>query len=244
LRPSPNDNDTFRNNPNEWHEGGQPELIDLNEGHLVLMKSNRDLYGNAPDKSDIVLLLIDVINDFEFAGGAELFRNALPVAKSIARLKERARRAGVPVIYANDNFGRWRSDFNKIVQHCLRDRVRGEPIAKLLKPDEDDYFVLKPKHSGFFSTTLDLLLEYLGARTLILTGIAGNNCVLFTANDAYMRDYKLLIPAECTASISQIDNENALRQMQEVLKADIRSSAEITFGAASQTSEQTQAAHL
>ncbi len=205
------------------------------------MKSNNDLHGNAPDESEVVLLLIDVINDLEFEGGEELLRNALPAAKNIARLKERARAAKVPVIYANDNFGRWRSDFNKIVEHCLHDGVRGKAIAELLKPDEEDYFVLKPKHSGFFLTTLDLLLEYLGARTLILTGIAGNNCVLFTANDAYMRDYRLIIPADCTASISAADNENALRQMQTVLKADIRSSVEVTFDAA-RGREQTQAA--
>ncbi len=205
------------------------------------MKSNSDLHGNAPDQSEVVLLLIDVINDLEFEGGDELLSNALPVAKNIARLKERARAAKVPVIYANDNFGRWRSDFKKIVEHCLHDRVRGKPIAELLKPDEEDYFVLKPKHSGFFFTTLDLLLEYLGARTLILTGIAGNNCVLFTANDAYMRDYRLVIPADCTASISRADNESALRQMQTVLKADIRSSVEVTFDVA-RGREQTQAA--
>jgi len=201
-------------------------------------ESNKDLHGNAPDKSAVILLLIDVINDLEFEGGEELFRHALPAAKNIARLKERARQADVPVIYANDNFGRWRSDFNATVEHCLRDHVRGEPIAKLLKPNDDDYFVLKPKHSGFFSTVLDLLLEYLGARTLILTGFAGNNCVLFTANDAYLRDYQLLIPADCTASINPTDNENALRQMQTVLKADIRPSAGITFGSDSKTAGQ------
>jgi len=193
------------------------------------MEKNGDLHGNAPDKSEVVLLLIDVINDLEFEGGEELLQNALPAAKNIAHLKERARQAEVPVIYANDNFGRWRSDFNKIVQHCLRDQVRGQPIAELLKPEEEDYFVLKPKHSGFFSTTLDLLLEYLGAHTLVIAGIAGNNCVLFTANDAYMRDYKLIIPANCTASINQTDNDNALQQMQDVLKADIRPSAEVEF---------------
>lgn len=207
------------------------------------MTSNSDLHGNAPDKSEVVLLLIDVINDMEFPGGKELLRNALPAAKNITRLKERARQAKVPIIYANDNFGRWRSDFNRIVMHCLEDEVRGRPIAELLQPDDDDYFVLKPKHSGFFSTTLDLLLEYLGARTLILTGIAGNNCVLFTANDAYMRDYKLIIPADCTASIKQTDNDNALRQMQEVLKADIRPSAQVTFVGAKRGTAQTQAAH-
>jgi nicotinamidase-related amidase len=190
---------------------------------------NGDLHGSAPDKSEIVLLLIDVINDLEFPGGEELLQSALPAAKNIARLKERARQANVPVIYANDNFGRWRSDFNRIVEHCLRNDLRGQPIVELLKPDDDDYFVLKPKHSGFFSTTLDLVLEYLGARTLVVTGFAGNNCVLFTANDAYMRDYKLIIPADCIASVNQDDNDSALQQMQKVLKADVRASDQIEF---------------
>jgi nicotinamidase-related amidase len=207
------------------------------------MEKNNDLHGNAPDKSEVALLLIDIINDLEFPGGEELLRNALPAAKNIALLKERARQASVPVIYVNDNFGRWRSDFNRIVKHCLDDEVRGKPIAELLKPDDDDYFVLKPKHSGFFSTTLDLVLEYLGARTLVITGIAGNNCVLFTANDAYMRDYKLIIPADCTASIDRKNNDNALRQMQDVLKADISSSGEVEFVPGPQRHvEQTQAA--
>lgn len=191
------------------------------------MKKNNDLHGNAPDKSEVALVLIDVINDLEFEGGEELLRTALPAAKQIARLKERAHQAGVPVIYVNDNFGRWRSDFKRIVTHCLRESVRGRAIAELLQPDDDDYFVLKPKHSGFFSTTLELLLEYLGAHRLVLAGFAGNNCVLFTANDAYMRDYDLIIPADCTASINPAENEYALRQMQQVLKADTRPSTEI-----------------
>jgi nicotinamidase-related amidase len=193
------------------------------------MEKNNDLHGNAPDKSEVAVLLIDVINDLEFPGGEELLKSALPAAKNIARLKERARRAQVPIIYVNDNFGKWRSDFKRIVTHCLQENVRGRRIAELLEPDHQDYFVLKPKHSGFFSTTLDLVLEYLGARTLVLTGIAGNNCVLFTANDAYMRDYQLIIPADCTASISQQDNNSALRQMQTVLKADISASDQIEF---------------
>ena len=193
------------------------------------MKKNKDLHGNAPDESEVALLLIDVINDIEFEGGEKLLRCALPAAKNIARLKKRAQQAGVPVIYVNDNFGRWRSDFKRIVTHCQRDDVRGRPVAELLAPDEDDYFVLKPKHSGFFSTALELLLKYLGARRLVLTGFAGNNCVLFTANDAYMRDYDLLIPADCTASIDPAENDYALRQMQEVLKADIRPADEIEF---------------
>jgi len=199
-----------------------------------MQKKNRDLHGNVPDDTELALLLIDVINDLEFEGGDVLLPHALASARNIARLKERANQAGVPVIYVNDNFGRWRSDFKRIVAHCLREPVRGRPIAELLAPAEDDYFVLKPKHSGFFSTTLDLLLEYLGVHTLILTGIAGNNCVLFTANDAYMRDFNLVVPADCVASIKREENVYALKQMAEVLKADIRPSSELDFAESKQ----------
>ncbi len=81
---------------------------------------NEDLHGNAPDKADVALLLIDVINDLNFPEGEELLRYALPMARQIAALKKRAKGQGVAVIYVNDNFGRWRSDFNAQVEHCLR----------------------------------------------------------------------------------------------------------------------------
>lgn len=188
---------------------------------------NEDLHGNVPDKAEVALLLIDVINDLEFDGGAQLLEHALPMAEKIAALKRRARQAEIPVIYVNDNFGKWQSDFQKILNHCLEDDVRGRPVAELLKPDEDDYFVLKPKHSGFFSTTLDTLLEYLRAKTLILTGMAANICVLFTANDAYMRDFGLVIPRDCVASNTVEENEHAIELMEQVLKADTTPSAEL-----------------
>src|SRR6185437_11412781 len=188
---------------------------------------NEDLHGNAPDKAEVALLLIDVINDLEFPEGDQLLRHALPMAERLLALKRRARVAGIPVIYVNDNFGRWRSDFNTQVEHCLQDGVRGRPIAERLRPDEGDYFVLKPKHSGFYSTTLDILLEYFGAKTLILTGMAANICVLFTANDAYMRDFHLVVPADCVASNTEEENRHALEQMRKVLKADIRPSDEL-----------------
>ncbi|HET9295417.1 MAG TPA: isochorismatase family cysteine hydrolase, partial [Candidatus Binatia bacterium] len=140
---------------------------------------------------------------------------------------------GIPVIYVNDNFGKWQSDFRKLVDHCLKDNVKGRPIAQLLRPDEQDYFVLKPKHSAFYSTSLDLLLRYLKADTVILTGIAGNICVLFTASDAYMRDFHLLVPRDCIASETEADNQYALTYMSKVLKADTRPSTDIDFKAMS-----------
>ncbi len=194
-----------------------------------MQEKNSDLHGSAPDNASIALLLVDVVNDFEFEGGEALLRHALPVAEHIAELKERCSREGIPAIYVNDNFGKWQSDFKKLVAHCLDDGTRGEKVVELLKPDEDDYFVLKPKHSGFFSTTLDLLLEHLGARTLILAGWTGDICVLFTAGDAFMRDYRLIIPADCIASQDETENESALKFMERVLEADIRTSAQLEF---------------
>jgi len=192
---------------------------------------NPDLHGNVPDRSDVVLLLIDVINDLEFDTGEALLRHALPMARKIAALKRRARVARIPVIYVNDNFGKWRSDLNALVEHCLEDGVRGERIVKLLKPDEEDYFVLKPKHSGFFSTTLDTLLAYLKAKTLVLTGLTGNFCVFLTASDAFMRDFNIVVPRDCVASIRKNDNDYALQQMRIVLDADLTLSDELDFRA-------------
>jgi nicotinamidase-related amidase len=153
------------------------------------------------------------------------------MSRRLARLKRRARAAGVPAIYVNDNFGRWRSDWRQLVEHCLRDGVRGKPIVERLLPEPDDYFVLKPKNSAFFATTLDTLLRYLQAQTLILTGLAGNICVLFTANDAYMRDFHIYVPGDCTASNTVRDNNQALALMEQVLDVCTCPSSELDLEA-------------
>jgi nicotinamidase-related amidase len=190
---------------------------------------NQDLHGNAPDEAAVALIIIDVINDLEFPGGDRLLRHALPMADHLAALKRRAKAAGIPIIYANDNFGRWKSDFRRMLERCLQGGTRGRPLAERLAPDEDDYFVLKPKHSAFFATTLHVLLRYLGVRTVILTGLTGNSCVLFTAADAFMRDFHLLVPADCVASIDVNDNRRALERMRKTLGADVRVSRSIAL---------------
>jgi nicotinamidase-related amidase len=189
----------------------------------------RDRLGHAPDKSETALLLIDVINPIEFEGGENLLRHALPMARALAGLKRRAKDAGIPVIYVNDNFGRWRSEFPKIVEYCVEGNTRGRPVVEQLIPEEDDYFVLKPKHSAFFQTPLEILLRYLGASTLIMTGMAGDICVVFSANDAYLRDFRIIVPPDCTASEVAEHNRQVLMLMQRVLKAEILPSAEIKF---------------
>src|SRR3954465_3149264 len=155
---------------------------------------NNDLHGNVPDQCSVALILIDVINDMEFESGEALFKNALPAANKLSALRRRAKAAGVPVIYVNDNFGKWRSDFRQQLGHVLEDGVRGEEVAELLRPDEQDYFVLKAKHSGFYPTHLDLLIDYLQVKTVVLAGFNTDACVLFTAADAYMRDLRIIVP--------------------------------------------------
>lgn len=192
---------------------------------------NEDLHGNAPDKADTALLIIDVLNDLEFEGGEALLESALPMADALRELKRRAKAEGIPVVYVNDNFGKWRSDFRQQLDHCLNDGVRGEPVVERLVPDEDDYFVLKPKHSGFYNTTLPVLLEYLQVRRVIVTGIATDNCVLFTAGDAYIRDLEVVVPADCCAAINPDRHLAALDQMKGTLKADIREWAALDLAA-------------
>ena len=189
----------------------------------------RPQLSHAP--SAAALLLIDVINDLDFEQADALLRQGLPMAHHLAALKAKAARLQIPIVYVNDNFGHWKSDFRHIVERCCSEDSRGAEISRMLRPAEPDYFVLKPKHSGFYATTLDVLLENLHAETLILTGIAANICVLFTANDAYMRDYNIVVPSDCVAANTAEEREYSLRQIKNVLKGDIRESTEIDLAA-------------
>ncbi|HUR33335.1 MAG TPA: isochorismatase family cysteine hydrolase [Vicinamibacterales bacterium] len=180
--------------------------------------------------SGTALLLIDVINDLSFPGSQALIAQAEPMAIRLAALKRRASSAGVPCIYVNDNFGRWRSDFRQTVSHCTARSSPGRRVSTRLRPTTRDYFVLKPKHSGFFGTTLDPLLEALRIRRLVLAGIAGNICVLFTANDAHMREFKIFAPADCIVSNTAADNDHALRQIRTVMAGTITPSTQLAFG--------------
>lgn len=191
---------------------------------------SHDLHGCCPDSSRVALLIVDMINGLEFVDGEAMRRHAEPMAERLAALAERARAAKIPVIYVNDNFGRWRSDFMAQVAH-VRKETRGRKLAELLEPLPQDYFVLKPKHSGFFATGLEVLLQYLDVHWIILTGIASNICVLFTANDAYMRDYGIVVPRDCVAACSEELNEQALTMMRRTLKVATPSSTELDLEA-------------
>jgi nicotinamidase-related amidase len=182
--------------------------------------SNDDLDGFVPDKARAALLIVDVVNGLEFPGGDELLEAATAMAEQIHHLKQACRREAIPAIYANDNFGRWQSRFDQLTRHYLEQSCRGAPIIRRLMPQEDDYNVVKPKHSAFYATPLNLLLKHLGVENLIIAGLTTDRCVTFTAHDAYMRDYRLFVPENCSASIRAEDHRVSLETMNRVLKAD------------------------
>ena len=172
------------------------------------------------------LLLIDVINDLEFDGGDRLLPAALAMAEAIAALKTAARARGIPTIYVNDNFSHWQSSIEVLIDTYLARNVRGAPLVRMLRPDQDDYHVLKPHQSGFFGTPLELLLEHLEADRVLITGLTSDRCVMLTAMDAYMRGYGIAVPADCAAAIEPEHHDQSLAYMARVLQAETRPSTE------------------
>jgi nicotinamidase-related amidase len=173
------------------------------------------------------LVLVDTINGFDFEGSEGLVREAERAAERIEALARRARAVAVPVIYVNDNFGRWRSDFRATIEACTAPGQPGRDVSRRLRPEPDDYFVLKPMHSAFYATPFELLLDHLDVGTLILTGFAADLCVLFTAHDAHMRGLRLVVPSDCTAANSPSLTERALLHLREALSASIEQSTSV-----------------
>jgi len=167
------------------------------------------------------LLLVDVISAFDFDGGDRLLRFARRAAPRVRALRDAFARREAPVVYCNDNFGQWRSDFRQVIERCVAPDARGSDVAQLLRPREDDYFVLKPKHSAFFATPLDVLLRCLEVRAIVICGFAGDGCVLATALDAHMRDYRVSVAGDATASQSLARNRRALRDLAATEVADV-----------------------
>ena len=173
-----------------------------------------------------------MISNWQFPDANALLPRAAAIAPRIAALKRRCKRAGVPVVYANDNQGRWRSDFRQMFELALAAGGAAERIAQQLAPDEDDYFVLKPKHSAFYSTPLHLLLQHLKVQRIVVTGVAGDQCVLATAADAHMRDYEVIVPRDCVASQSAARNRRAFTHFDESLQVGTTPSTRLRLAAA------------
>lgn len=179
-----------------------------------------------------VLLLVDFITPLDFPGSSRLAAPALAAARAAAALKQRLRSEGVTTIYANDNYGVWQSDFHSQVAGCLaRDGEAGE-IARVLYPQADDITILKPRHSAFYGSPLELLLAEMDTRELVICGLATDMCVQLTAADAFLREFRTWVPADCTAAEDEDAKAAALAYMASVLKCDVRPSNKVPPGPA------------
>jgi len=177
--------------------------------------------AQAPHHSPTVLILIDVINHFEYPDGEKILRQALPLAPRLARLKKRAQATGISTIYVNDNFGQWRSDAAKLLDYCVRPEAIGKSFVEQIQPDKNDYFVLKPMHSGFYQTPLEVLLRYLDASTLLLCGLTTNSCIVCTAHDAKMREFHLYVPSDCSAARTVKEHRQAIEHIRKMTDAKV-----------------------
>jgi len=179
------------------------------------------MHGLLPDRARAALVILDMISDFRFPDGPAVQRAAQRIARRVADLKQRAKKAGLACIYVNDNPGRWRSDSRALIEHCLARNSPGAEIVELLRPEPSDYFMLKPRHSAFYATPFEVLLGHLGTRRLLLTGVSSHQCVLFTATDAHVRNFELIIPRDCVAGPKAGDTQFALRYLSDVLGARV-----------------------
>jgi nicotinamidase-related amidase len=178
-------------------------------------------------RSRTVLLILDMISDFAFPDGKAVLRSARQIAPRIVSLKARAAKARIPTIYVNDNLGRWRSDLNALLVRCAREEAMGCDVVQQIAPAANDFVLLKPKHSGFYATPLAELLEAARAKRLILTGVSAHQCVLFTANDAYLREFELIIPGDCIGAPSRQQSRFALQYFSSVLNAEVGASTRL-----------------
>ena len=169
---------------------------------------------------DTALLVVDMISCWDFPDADVLLPFAAEIAPRIAALKQRCAAAGIPTLYCNDNRGRWRSDFRSLVEAASACGGPGADIVRRLEPRQADYFVLKPMHSAFFGTPLELLLAHLGARRIILTGVSSDQCIMASAAEARMRDLEVVVPCDAVASQSAERNEAALLQFRETHKLE------------------------
>lgn len=172
------------------------------------------------------LLLVDLLSDFTFPGGGKLARQLLKRAGAISKLASRFRRARMPVIYVNDNFGRWDEDLARLAVQAQASRL-GKKVLAFIAPQPGDLFVLKPHLSAFYQTPLEHLLASRRIRDIVIAGVATDKCVLATALDAHMRKMRIAVPVDCSAAVSPGDHASAIEIIRRGAEARIGRSANL-----------------
>jgi nicotinamidase-related amidase len=174
-------------------------------------------FGFAPGDA---LLAVDVINDFDHDDGKQLLASFRARAAEMKQTISQARAIGIPVIYVNDDKGRWDSDAPALIRAAI-DEPRSGEIIKKVAPLPGDHVLLKHRYSGFDHTPLDILLEQLQVERLVLIGAATEGCVVQTAIDAREHGLKATIIANACATTDADLEETALRYAERVVGVHI-----------------------
>ncbi|MEU9266129.1 isochorismatase family cysteine hydrolase [Streptomyces sp. NPDC048251] len=175
--------------------------------------------------SKTALIVIDMINTYDHPDADLLLPSARKVVPVAAGLLDRARRAGEPVVYVNDNFGQWRSHHGELLDEALSGPHAG--LVEPLVPDADSLFVVKARHSIFFETPLSYLLQQEGVDHLVLCGQVTEQCVLYSALDAHIRHFDVTVPRDAVAHIHADLADAALLMMERNMGARVRDSCEL-----------------
>jgi nicotinamidase-related amidase len=165
------------------------------------------------------LVVVDMLNSYDFEDADQLAANVEGTVEPIRRLLDRARKDGHPVIYVNDNYGDWNSSHEELVESALNGR-RPDLVEPLLPPDGAK-FVIKARHTIFYGTPLDYLLWQLDVNKLVLAGQVTEQCILYSALDAYVRHYQVVVPPDAVGHIDEQLADAALRMMERNMGAEI-----------------------
>ncbi|MFI8962587.1 isochorismatase family cysteine hydrolase [Streptomyces sp. NPDC053493] len=173
------------------------------------------------------LVVIDMLNTYEHEDAELLVPSVGAALPALVDLLGRAREAGAPVVYANDNFGQWRSHHGEILDMALAGRH--PELVDPVRPDEDSLFVVKARHSVFYETPLAYLLRSLDVTDLVLTGQVTEQCVLYSALDAHIRHLRVTVPRDAVAHIHEDLARAALRMIERNMAGRVVDAAEVTF---------------
>lgn len=172
-----------------------------------------------PDKPKTALLVIDMLNAYDHEDAEPLLESARAAVPAIARLLERAREAGVLTVYVNDNFGDWTAARSDLVE--LTRRSVGPALVDDIAPPDDVPFLLKARHSVFYGTPLEYLLRSEDVERIVLSGQATEQCILYSALDAYVRHFDVVVPRDAVAHIHDDLARAAVKMMEVNMRAEI-----------------------
>jgi nicotinamidase/pyrazinamidase len=183
-----------------------------------------DIGGNMgktnKSKEASALIIADMLNDFVNEGASLEVPKARTIINNIKKEIKKARKKKIPIIYCCDAHKENDPEFQLWPKHSVR-KTEGAKVIKQLEPQKEDYIIEKTSYACFYKTSLDRLLKKLGRNHVILTGVVTNICVLYTAAEAYMRGYKITIPEDCVAALTQREHQFALQQMKRIFHAEI-----------------------